>query len=945
MNLMRSGLDSDCKGEMNGICKKLHPRELLGMTAKGWFRALRVVVLTCLACSVPLTTHGQSTQPNDNPFASLGPTQSTANQNTQNQNSGSDSTNQQLPQLPQTQQEGSTLNGVPNLGIGNTSSDSSTERNGRRVGQNGYVYEPPVQLTPYQRLVASSIGKVLPIYGSTLFSNVPATFAPVDRVPVTPEYLIGPGDELLVRLWGQVTLDGHFTVDRSGNVYLPQVGAIRVAGIPFEKLTDYLRAQIGRTFRNFDINVNIGQLRSIQIFIVGEAKRPGSYTVSSLSTLVNALFASGGPGPMGSMRDIQVKRNGEAVVTFDFYDLLLKGDKSKDVQLVSGDVIYIPPVGPMVAVAGSVDVPALYELKKESTVSELLRLSGGLSTLAQDKQIRIERLKLHDSRSVVDVKLDAAGLATELHDGDIIEVSPIIDRFKDSVTLRGNVAEPRRFAWFPGMRVRDIIPDKDALLTRDYWLQRNRLGLPILDSTPAVRLYAPDAPTAQYNGAGISPVSPIVLPSLTYSQRLAAAQDNDANVYGINPKQPLGRTDNSTTPLSTSVGDDLNSTQSDAQSSLPLGDNANNARSTNNSRAGGLGTGDARNDTDASSATGSSVSAAVTGTSQRFPAKNAVVLNAPEVDWAYAVIQRLNRNDLSSQLIPFNLGKVILDGSATDNLELEAGDVVTIFSKSDIRVPQSQQTKYVRLEGEFSASGTYSVAPGETLRQLVTRAGGLTSGAYLYGSQFTRESARVIQQQRLNDYAADLDRRIKLAEANAANNAISPQDDVQDVAALQNARTVAQRLRQLKSTGRIILDMGADSKTVADIPDLPLEDGDVFIVPQMPLTVDVFGAVYNQTSFLYNPQKRVGDYLHQAGGGTRTADNGRSYIVRADGAIVSRQYSSGILGRFDSTRLNPGDAVVVPEQVDKRPLLRNLVDIATIFGQFGLGIAAINVLR
>ncbi|WP_260736303.1 polysaccharide biosynthesis/export family protein [Tunturiibacter lichenicola] len=912
------------------------------MTAKGWFRALRVLVLTCIACSIPLTTHGQSAQPNDNPFASLGPTQSTATQNPQSQSSGSDSTNQQLPQLPQTPQEGTTINGVPNLG--NTSSDSSTERNGRRVGQNAYAYEPPVPLTPYQRLVASSVGKVLPIYGSTLFSNVPTTFAPVDRIPVTPEYLIGPGDELLVRLWGQVTLDGHFTVDRSGNVYLPQVGAIRVAGIPFAKLTDYLRAQIGRTFRNFDINVNIGQLRSIQIFIVGEAKRPGSYTVSSLSTLVNALFASGGPGPMGSMRDIQVKRNGEAVVTFDFYDLLLKGDKSKDVQLVSGDVIYIPPVGPMVAVAGSVDVPALYELKKESTVSELLRLSGGLSTLAQDKQIRIERLKLNDSRSVVDVKLDAAGLATELHDGDIVEVSPIIDRFKDSVTLRGNVAEPRRFAWFPGMRVRDIIPDKEALLTRDYWLQRNRLGLPILDSTPAVRLYAPDAPTAQYNGGGISPVSPIVLPSLTYSQRLAAAQDSDTNVYGITPKQPLGRSDNSTPP-STSAGDDLNSTQADAQSSLPSGDNGNTVRNTNNSRGGALGTGDTRNETDSSSATGSSVSAAVTGTSQRFPAKNAVVLSAPEVDWAYAVIQRLNHNDLSSQLIPFNLGKVVLDGSATDNLELEAGDVVTIFSKSDIRVPQSQQTKYVRLEGEFSASGTYSVAPGETLRQLVTRAGGLTSGAYLYGSQFTRESARVIQQQRLNDYAADLDRRIKLAEANAANNAISPQDDVQDVAALQNARTVAQRLRQLKSTGRIVLDMGAESKTVADIPDLPLEDGDVFIVPQMPLTVDVFGAVYNQTSFLYNPQKRVGDYLHQAGGGTRTADNSRSYIVRADGAIVSRQYSSGILGRFDSTRLNPGDAVVVPEQVDKRPLLRNLVDIATIFGQFGLGIAAINVLR
>jgi len=939
---MRIGPAPGCEVEMSGSCKNLHQREFLRMTTKEWFRALCVVVLTCFACSTPLRAQGQS---NDNLFGALSPTQSTpaqgaSDQNTSDQSTGAGLTNQQFPQLPEYSQDGTSLNGTQ---TGNKSSDSLTDRSGRRLGQNGL--EPPVLLTPYQRLVAASVGKVLPIFGSNLFNNVPATFAPVDRIPVTPEYLIGPGDELLIRLWGQVTLDGHFTVDRSGNVYLPQVGAVRVAGIPFAKLTDYLRAQIGRNFRNFDINVNIGQLRSIQIFVVGEAKRPGSYTVSSLSTLVNALFASGGPGPMGSLRNIQVKRNGEEVITFDFYDLLLKGDKSKDVQLVSGDVIYIPPVGPMVAVAGSVDVPALYELKKESTVSDLLRLSGGLSTLAQDKQVRIERLAQHDSRAVVDVKLDTAGMATLLHDGDIVEVSPIIDRFKDAVTLRGNVAEPRRFAWFPGMRVRDIIPDKDALLTRDYWLQRNRLGLPILDSTPDVRLYAADAPTGQYNGVGVAPVSPVVLPNLTYSQRLAAAQDSDTNVYGINPKQPFGKNDNSMFP-SPSVRDDANSTQTDTQNSSPSGDQGNNnGRSNTSSSSGTLDTRNAPNETDASNGGGSSVSAAVTAAAQRFPVKNAVVLNAPEVDWAYAVIQRLNRSDLSSQLISFNLGKVVLDGSNADNLELEPGDVVTIFSKADIRVPQSQQTKYVRLEGEFIGAGTYSVGPGETLRQLVVRSGGLSPGAYLYGSQFTRESARVIQQQRLNDYAADLDRRIKLAEANAANNALSPQDQVQDVASLQNARTVAQRLRQLKSTGRIVLDMGADSKTVADIPDLPLEDGDTFIVPQTPLTVDVFGAVYNQTSFLYNPQKRVGDYLHQAGGGTRTADNGRSYIVRADGAIVSRQYSSGILGRFDSTRLNPGDAVVVPEQVDKRPLLRNLVDIATIFGQFGLGIAAINVLK
>jgi len=805
----------------------------------------------------------------------------------------------------------------------------------------------PVQLTAFQRLAAASIGKVLPIFGSNLFSNVPSTFAPVDRIPVTPEYVIGPGDELLIRLWGQVTLDGHFTVDRSGNVYIPQVGAIRVAGIPFAQLTDLLRSQIGRTFRNFDINVNIGQLRSIQIFIVGEAKRPGSYTISSLSTLVNALFASGGPAPMGSMRRIQVKRAGEVVTTFDLYDLLLRGDKSKDIPLVSGDVIYIPPVGPMVALAGSVDVPALYELKAESTVKDVLALAGGLSTLAQDKEIRVERIVHHNSRSVLDVKLDATGLATPLSDGDILEVTPIIDRFKDAVTLRGNVADPRRFAWFPGMRIRDLIPDKDALLTRDYWQQRNQLGLPVLDSTPDVRRYAPDAPVTQVNGVGIGPSKTATTLGLYNSQGLYAVPDSDTNVYGNNA--PFG---SGNTPFGSGTAQSGTGQSPDANTSASNSTTANTSStgdlsadgSSKTSRAGALSSQDTRNDPNSNNASISSVSTAVTGAARRFPPKNAVVLSAPEVDWAYAVVQRLNRHDLTSQLLPFNLGRVVLDGDNTQNLELEPGDVVTIFSKADIRVPQSQQTKYVRLEGEFVAAGTYSISPGETLRQLVIRSGGLASNAYLYGSQFNRESTRVLQQQRLNDYAGDLDRRIKLAEANSANNALNPQDQVADIAALQNARTVAMRLRQLNATGRIVLNVRPDSKTAEDIPDLPLEDGDSFIVPQVPQSVDVFGSVYTQNSFLYDPHKRAGDYIRQAGGGTRTADSGRSYIVRADGSVLSRQYSS-VLEKFDSKRLYPGDAVIVPEQVDKRPLLRNLVDIATIVGQFGLGIAAINVLQ
>src|SRR6185437_2038531 len=183
-------------------------------------------------------------------------------------------------------------------------------------------------------MVAATTGRTLPIFGASIFSNaLPSTFSPVSDVPVTPDYVIGPGDQLRLQIWGQVNLRGTFVVDRTGSVALPGAGTIHVAGVRFDHLTDFLRSQLARVYRNFDLNVNLGQLRSIQVFVVGQARKPGNYTIGSLSTLLNALFASGGPLPQGSLRDIQVKRNGETVTHFDLYELLLRGDKSKDVRL------------------------------------------------------------------------------------------------------------------------------------------------------------------------------------------------------------------------------------------------------------------------------------------------------------------------------------------------------------------------------------------------------------------------------------------------------------------------------------------------------------------------------------------------------------------------------------------------------------------------------------
>ena len=167
------------------------------------------------------------------------------------------------------------------------------------------VIDPP---TEFQKFVESSIGEKLPIYGASLFDRVPSTYAPVDRVPVAPDYTIGPGDELDVRLWGQITTEQRLTVDRTGDVFIPQVGRVSVAGLRFCDLPTALKTSIGRVFRNFEVSVSMAQLRSIQVFVVGHARRPGTYTISALSTLVNALFVSGGPSPQGSMRNIELRR-------------------------------------------------------------------------------------------------------------------------------------------------------------------------------------------------------------------------------------------------------------------------------------------------------------------------------------------------------------------------------------------------------------------------------------------------------------------------------------------------------------------------------------------------------------------------------------------------------------------------------------------------------------
>ena len=759
---------------------------------------------------------------------------------------------------------------------------SDTEQLNRQQFQRGQLQGPRPQepLTEFQKFVASTTGQILPNYGANLFQRVPSTFAPVDLTPVPPDFVIGPGDELRIRVWGQLSFQANVRVDRSGDIYLPQVGPVHVASVPFAELDDHLRSAIGRVFHNFDLTVDLGQIRSIQIYLAGEARTPGVYTVSSLSTLVDALFAGGGPNSQGSFRNIELRRGSQIITHFDLYDLLVRGYNSTDAKLLPGDVIYIPPVGPQVAITGSIKSPAIYELLPGETLSAALNNAGGVSAVASSARISVERIENHNERQAMEIAYDKTGLETPLADGDIVRIFSIVPRYDKTVVLRGNLATPGRFAWHPGMRLSELIPDKDSLVTRDYWWKRTQLGLPApeFEPTPGFQNL-----TQPFDGKAVS-LKPPAQEDLRAQNELESPQDRSQTA------QQRGS--------SSSLAAQQYSASSSPQALRPA-------------------------------------------------QRTTVRLLAPDIDWDYATVERIDPETLKTTLIPFDLGALVLKHDASQDLELKSGDIVSIFSEADIHVPLAEQTKLVTLDGEFVHSGVYSVRPDETLQELVERAGGISPKAYLYGSEFTRESVRSVQQARIDEYVQTLQMRIQRSNLALVSSATStPQDIASGAAAQSSERDLLSALRQIRATGRIVLTLKPDSVGTGSLPDMTMENGDRFVIPPVPAVVSVIGAVYNQNSFLYLKGRRVGAYLLQAGGPNRDADRKQEFIIRANGDVISRDTVKKVWGNeFANLRLNPGDTVVVPEKTFKPSALRGVLDWSQVFSQFALGAAAINVIK
>jgi protein involved in polysaccharide export with SLBB domain len=333
----------------------------------------------------------------------------------------------------------------------------------------------PLGTNQFASFVKETTGRNLPLYGYNLFAT--SSFTSLTNVPVPANYVLGPGDDISLKIWGAIDQSLNLAIDRNGQITIPKVGPVTVVGTRADQLEPLLKAHISRTFANYELSATVGRLRSIQIFVVGQARKPGVYTVSSLSTLISALFESGGPSATGSMRQIELVRAGKTISTIDLYKFIHSGTTSSDARLLPGDVIVIPPAGARVALLGALDNPAIYELLgKEESLAKLLAYSGGQQILTTSHKVRVEHINpAHHKapRSIEDRNLTPAGLASTVTDGDVVTLFSISPEFANAVTLRGHVAAPLRYAFRPGMKVADLIPEVGALIQPDYYTRKN----------------------------------------------------------------------------------------------------------------------------------------------------------------------------------------------------------------------------------------------------------------------------------------------------------------------------------------------------------------------------------------------------------------------------------------------------------------------------------------
>jgi len=723
-------------------------------------------------------------------------------------------------------------------------------------------------------------------FGYDLFEGAPSTFAPVQDIQVPLDYVVGPGDRLDVQLYGNEPATYKLTVERDGRILFPKLGPIVVGGLPFSEARTAIEERVGRQLLGSRVSISMGDLRSIRIFVLGEAEKPGSYSVSGLSTMTNALFVSGGVKKIGSLRNIQLKRDGHLVSVLDLYDLLLHGDTSGDRELLPGDVIFIPPVGNTVGVAGSVRRPAIYELKGEKTVGQAIDIAGGLLPDADPKLVQIERITPSGQREMHNVDLrQALGRSTDLANGDKLSVRQIRPTLENSVTLSGHVFRPGKFEYHPGMRLSDILGDFDEVRPEaDAHYIMIRRVLPPLEQTEVLSADLARALKGRGTRADpeLRPRDEITVFDLSASRdrfmepilrdlELQATPDKPEQIVSIDGRvKAPGRY-----PL---------------EPTMHVSDLI---------RAGG----------------------SLDDSAYRGDAELT----------RYEVVDGLVRK---SDLLQVDL-TAIRRGDAHADLVLKPFDVLVIKP-----IAQWQEPGTIELLGEVRFPGKYPIHQGETLYSVLQRAGGLTDVAFGFGAVFTREELKKREKEQLEMLATRMQSDLAALSLQAVATSSVSASASGAAAATQGLAIGSQLLEQLRNTkpvGRLVIDLTAVLKgPVGRTGDVLLKDGDKLIVPKKTQEITILGEVQSPTSHVFEPGLTRDEYIAKSGGVTKKADKKHIYTVRANGDVVAGG-RSGWFRRTQSTTMLPGDTIVVPLDTERVPALPLWQAVTTIIYNLAIG--------
>lgn len=726
-------------------------------------------------------------------------------------------------------------------------------------------------------------------FGYDIFENPPSTFAPVTNVPLPADYVLGPGDVLEVQLYGNQNRSYTLQVDRDGQVNFPELGPISVGGQHFLSVKEDLEQRVARQMIGVKAGVSMGTTRAIRVFVLGEAQEPGSYAVSGLATITSALYAAGGVKPVGSLRDVQLKRQGRIVQHLDLYDLLIRGDTTDDARLLPGDVIFIPAVGPTVSIEGEVNRPAIYEIKGEADVGDLVQLAGGLTPDAEPTEAWVTRVDPQLQRVVLRVNLtSAAGQALTLRNGDVLRVERLIPTLDSAVVLQGHVYNPGTMAYRPGMRLTDVIHSVDDVEPNadlHYVLIRRELP-----PDRRIEAFSADLAAALTAPRGAADVTLMPRDQVTVFD-LESGRDRiiEPIIRELQLQSGFGRPEQ--------VVQVEGRVKVPGQYPLEPG-----MRVSDLLRAGG-------------------------GLSDAAYGGQAELAR-------YTVV---NGEERQTQLIPINLAAV-LRGDPNANIELQPFDDLSVKQLS-----LWSDQEHVTLLGQVRFPGVYTIQDGETLKSVLLRAGGLTKFAFPEGSVFTRVELKEREQDQLNLLAqrTQTDLTTLALEGVAASTITGGGGGGGGVNALAVGQALLTQLKATQAVGRLVIDLPRLMReSLGSEDDVVLRDGDELMVPKFEQEVTVIGEVQSNTSHLYRSNLTRDDYIRLSGGLTRQADARKIYVVRANGSVVASS-SLHFFREGSSVEIRPGDTIVVPINTERLPPLPEWQAITGIIYNLAIGAAAI----